>query len=133
MSVSALTTIAAARESAAVGTKPTKNDVGAVHPAHPDAGDDAKITDVLAKQIPTELIAPYTAIMAAIVGAVAKPTTTNPNPDQLETWRWGAFVLLLVSVIALTWVGTWQKSGSTTFPMIPIFAAGLAATFWAFL
>jgi hypothetical protein len=133
VSVASLTTIAAIRETAASGQGPTKREIGKVPPAHPKAGERAGVTDVLAKQIPTELIAPYTALTAAIVGAIAKPSKKNPSPDQLAGWRWAAFALLVGSVILLVWWGKQQKTGTWTFPLIPVVAGVVSAVFWAFL
>ena len=59
MSVSSLTTIASVREGAARSERresPKKGQIGKVPTGHADAGKDAGIIDVLAKQIPTELI-----------------------------------------------------------------------------
>jgi hypothetical protein len=132
MSVSSLTTIAAIRETAPSRT-PKKHEIGKVPTAHAQAEEPAGVADVLAKQIPTELIAPYTALTAAIVGAVATPTKTHPHPDQLAGWRWAAFALLVASVILVVWFGKRQKTGGWRFPFIPVLAGVLAAVAWAFL
>jgi hypothetical protein len=132
MSVSSLTTLAALRETAP-SRKPKKQEIGKVPSDHPAADEPAGISDVLAKQVPTELIAPYTALTAAIVGAVAKPTTKNRHPDQLAGWRWAAFVLLLVSVLLVVWFGKRQKSGTWRFPFVAALAGICAAAAWAFL
>jgi uncharacterized membrane protein len=84
------------------------------------------VTDVLASQLPTELIAPYTALTAALVGA-STPT------DQLASWRWVAFILLLVAIPIATWISKEQKSGTWTFPWLATLAAEVAAVAWAFL
>lgn len=138
--MSSLTTIAAIRAEGKTSTnersparKPKKGEIGKIPVDDPNAQKDAEVKDVLAKQIPTELIAPYTAFTAAIVGSVAKPTTQKPNPDQLAGWRWLAFGLLIGSVILLVWAGKAVKSKSWKVPVLPIFAGGAAATFWAFL
>jgi hypothetical protein len=133
MSVSSLTTIAAFRETAAAGAQPRKQDIGQVAAGHATADHKAGVTDVLAKQIPTELIAPYTALTAAIVGAVAKPTTASPNPDQLAGWRWAAFAVLIASVILLVWFGKRQKTGTWDFPVAAVCAGVVSAVLWAFL
>lgn len=140
MSVSSLTTIAAARAEGKTSTgaasparKPQKGEIGKVPTDDARAQEDASVADVLAKQIPTELIAPYTAFTAAIVGAVAKPTKAKPNPDQLAVWRWLAFALLIGSVIALVWTGKAVKSNSWAFPVLPVVAGVLAAALWAFI
>ena len=131
MSVSSLTTIAAARERA--HSRLSKGQVGVVPVAEPGADDDASVTDVLAKQIPVELIAPYTALTAAIVGAVAKPTSADPTPDQLSGWRWAAFAVLIASVILVVWWGKYQKTKTWTFPWVAAVAAVASAIAWAFL
>jgi hypothetical protein len=136
MSVSSLTTIATVREEAsraASPRRPKKGQIGKVPTGHTDADKDAGIADVLAKQIPTELIAPYTALTAALVGAVGKPTAKNPHPDQLAGWRWAAFALLVGSVILVVWAGKAQKSGTWNFPLIAVTAGVLSAIAWAFL
>jgi hypothetical protein len=136
MSISSLTTIATVREAASrseTPQRPTKGQIGKVPTGHTDADQHAGITDVLAKQIPTELIAPYTALTAALVGAVSKPTTKNPHPDQLAGWRWTAFTLLVASVILVVWAGKAQKSGTWNFPLVAASAGVLSAIAWAFL
>lgn len=130
MSVASLTTIAAIREA---GNGPEKGQIGKVQPGHVDAGKAAAATDVFAKQIPTELIAPYTVLTAAIVGAVAKPTKKNPAPDQLSGWRWAAFAVLVASVILMVWWGKRQKTGTWSFPIAAVSAGLLSAVFWALL
>ena len=136
MSVSSLTTIATVREAAArsrTPERPKKGQIGKVPTGHDDADKDAGISDVLAKQIPTEIIAPYTVLTAALVGAVGKPTTKNPHPDQLAGWRWAAFALLVASVILVVWAGKAQKSGTWNFPLVAVTAGVLSAVAWAFL
>ena len=85
------------------------------------------MADVLAKQIPTELIAPYTALTAAIVGAVAQPTPANPHPDQLSGWRWAAFAVLVASVILVVWFGKSQKTKTWDFPYAAVIAGVVSA------
>jgi hypothetical protein len=131
MSVSSLTTIAAARLDAPI----TKGNVGKVPAAHPKAADKAGIGDLLVKQVPTELVAPYTALSAAIVGAVAKPTPNNVHPDQLASYRWVAFGMLIVFVIAFVWTGTARKANLSplkVFPALPLLGSLVASIGWAF-
>lgn len=130
MSVSSLTTIAAAREEAP-GRRPTKGEIGKVPAHHAEAGQAASVADVLAKQLPTELVAPYTALTAAIVAAIAKPTPTDPHPDQLIWWRWAAFAVLIASVILLVWFGKQQKTDTWAFPAPAITSGVVAAVAWA--
>jgi len=97
MSLGTLTTLAAARDK----RSPTKQDVGKV--TLDKAEEPASLTDILVTQVPTEIVAPYTVISAAIVGAVANPSEAMPNPDQLAAWRWLAFGILIVATVVLVW------------------------------
>jgi hypothetical protein len=126
MSLGALTTLAAVRDKRA----PLKQDVGKA--ASDKAGEPASLTDILVSQVPTELVAPYTAIAAAIVGAVAKPTRAVPNPDQLATWCWLAFAILIMATVVLIWEGKRRKSPDTRFPLLEEAGGVAAATGWAF-
>ena len=127
MSVAALTSLAAVRDARA----PTKQDVGkSTDPA--EAAEPAGLTDMLVSQVPTELVAPYTAVTAAIVGAVDKATPTNLRPDQLAGWRWLAFAILMVSIPPLVWAGKRRKAGGGKFPLLEIVAALVAGGGWAF-
>jgi hypothetical protein len=128
MSIASLTSLAAARNARA----PTKHDVGKAVAAEPAA--NASLVDVLVSQVPTELVAPYTAVMAAIVGVVAKPSKTRPNPDQLVAWRWVTFAILVVGTVGLVWEGARRKStGPKRFPLLEITGALGAAIGWAFV
>ena len=128
MSLAALTTLAAARDSG----RPTKQDVGKA--AAPDkAGEQASLTDILVTQVPTELVAPYTAVTAAIVGTVAKAAKATPNPDQLAGWRWLVFAILIVATAVLVWEGKRRKAPQDDrFPLLEVTGAVTAATGWAF-
>lgn len=127
MSIGALTSLAAVRDTRA----PTKQDVGKSTAAD-KAQEPASLTDILISQVPTELVAPYTAVTAAIVGAVAKPSKAVPNPGQLTGWRWLAFAILIVATVALVWEGKRRKSEHSDFPLLEITGAVIAATGWAF-
>lgn len=126
MSIASLTTVAAARDTRA----PTKRDAG----KSSTSGDTTEATtaDMLVSQVPTELVAPYTAVMAAIAGFVAKPTKENLHPDQLTTYRWIALALLLVGTFVLVWRLKQRKSPGQ-FPLLETFAAVGTATAWAFV
>lgn len=129
MSVSALTSLAAIRDTGS----PTKQDVGKATGTDPTkAKEPASLTDMLVSQVPTELVAPYTAVTAAIVGAVDKPTTTNPSPDQLAGWRWLVFAIMMAAIVALVWEGKRRKAGGGDFPLLEIVAASVAGAGWAF-
>jgi hypothetical protein len=126
MSVGALTTLAAARDR----RPPRKQDVGKA--TGDKAEDPASLTDILVTQVPTELVAPYTVVTAAIVGAVVKPTKAIPNPDQLANWRWLAFAILIVATVVLIWEGKRRKSPDPRFPWLEVTGGVAAATGWAF-
>ena len=126
MSISALTTVGAVRDV----RQPRKQDAGKAAVDAPPA--PATLTDLLVTQVPTELVAPYTAVMAGIVGLVAKPTAQKPSPDQLTTWRWIAFGILLVGTFFLVWEGKRRKAGGGPFPLLEVTAALGAAVGWAF-
>src|SRR5215831_1943625 len=129
MSVAALTSLAAVRDTGA----PTKGDVGKSTSTDPvTAKEPASLTDMLVSQVPTELVAPYTAVTAAIVGAVDKPTPTRPSPDQLASWRWLAFGIMMVAIVAFVWEGKRRKAGGGAFPLLEVFAALVAGAGWAF-
>jgi len=126
MSIGALTSLAAVRDK----RQPMKQDVGKSTPSQADA--PASLTDILASQVPTELVAPYTAVTAAIVGAVGKPSKAVPNPDQLAGWRWLAFGILIVATVVLIWEGKRRKAAGGPFPLLEVTGAVIAATGWAF-
>jgi hypothetical protein len=127
MSIAALTSLAAVRNMRA----PTKQDVGKGNAADPTA--KAGITDLLVSQVPTELVAPYTAVMAAIIGVTPKPSPSQPHPDQLIAWRWATFAILVIGTIGLVWEGARRKSaGPQKVPLLEITAALAAAVGWAF-
>jgi hypothetical protein len=135
MSVGSLTTIAAVREdlskSAPPGARVLKGEIGKVPAHHAEAGQSAGVADVLVKQLPTELVAPYTVLTAAIAGAIAKPSAKNRHPDQLIGWRWTAFAVLIASVILLVWLGKQQKTGRWNLPIAAITSGVVAAAVWA--
>ncbi len=126
MSIGALTTIAAVRDERA----PAKGDAGKAKQDSPRV--PASMTDLLVTQVPTELVAPYTAVTAGMVGAITKVTKTNPHPDQLTSWRWIAFAILFIGTAGLTWEGKVRKAHGGAFPLLEITGALIAATGWAF-
>ena len=124
MSVASLTTLSAVRER----RSPTKRDVGKAT----DEADEEKpsASDLLVTVIPTELVAPYTALTAAIVGAIDKPTAKAPDPDQFELWRWLAFVVLVLTTAVVVRGGA-KKKGVTREPKLEVAVATIAAAGWA--
>ena len=120
VSVSSLTTLGAVRDTRA----PTKGDLG--KETGSKKAETPSIADLLVTAIPTELVAPYTAVTAAIVGAVDKPTRKMPDPDQFEFWRWLVFaVLVLATAVVVRQMK--QAKGSGREPIREILVAVVAA------
>jgi len=94
--------------------------------------DDASVADVLAKQIPTELIAPFS-LCSSNRRRSREADRKEPASDELAAWRWLAFALLIGSVVAMVWAGKAPKSNSWAFPVLPMSAGVLAAAMWAFI
>jgi hypothetical protein len=131
MSVSSLTTLGAVRDERA----PSKADVGKTPPEDAKAEEPPSLTDLLVTAVPTELVAAYTAAMAAIVGAVDKPVEGQPLPDQLEAWRWVAFAALLFATAGAIVQGikrkrARKKSRVKRFPLAELAAGMVAAAGW---
>jgi drug/metabolite transporter (DMT)-like permease len=55
-----------------------------------------------------------------------------PNPDQLATWRWLAFAILIAGTVLLVWEGKRRKAKGGPFPLLEVTAAVIAAAGWAF-
>ncbi len=127
MSISTLTTLSAARSA----RKPTKRDVGKATAGDADKDKQPGLVDLLVTAIPTELVAPYTALSAIIVGAIDEPTKKVPEPDEFEFWRWLIFGVLLLATFATVWRGTNKKSDVKRFPALEIGVAVVAAIGWA--
>jgi hypothetical protein len=126
MSASSLTTLAAVRDSGV----PKKGDLGkAANEAKKD--EKAGITDILVSFVPTEFVAPYTLVVTAIVGAIAKPTRKNLHPDQLEGWRWCAFAVIVAAVGVWVWLDKRRKAGGGRFPLLEVGAGMIATAGWA--
>jgi hypothetical protein len=126
MSIRSLTTIGAVRDVRA----PLKQDVGAKPKG---SGEEAaSLRDLLVAQVPTEMVAPYTAVTAAIVGAIATPTVSNPNPSELEFLRWLVFGVMVAATFALVWIGKSGKApdGTSRFPVPELIGATAAAAGW---
>jgi hypothetical protein len=130
VSIATLSTLAVVRDSRA----PTRSDIGKTPPDAPDKDARATLTDLLVTLVPVEVVAPYTAVTAGIVNAIAAPTTENPHPDDYRWVRWIIFGVMLLTVFALVWITKRSKvGGKRTFPLLEIVGAVTAATAWAFL
>jgi hypothetical protein len=128
VSIASLTSVAAVRDTEA----PQKSDTGKATRAESASDVPASVTDLLVTQVPTELVAPYTAVSAALAGAVAKATSASPHPDQLAAWRWTAFVILILGIVGLTWEGKRRKAPGGPFPLLEVAGALIAGIGWAF-
>jgi hypothetical protein len=128
MSIGSLTTLAAARED----RQPRKGDIGRALHGTDAAAASASMKDALVAQVPTELVAPYTALTAAIVGQVSRRTPANPSPDQLAIWRWVAFGILVIGIVGFVYQGKVAKSANTSFPILAVSGALVAGVGWAF-
>jgi hypothetical protein len=127
MSVSTLTSIAAVRDR----TVPTKAHVGKQNVSPDDKTKQASVPNMLVSSVPTELVAPYTAVTAAIVGAIEKVTRANPNPDQYEFWRWLALAMLIFFTVGFVWSGARRKGSTRKVPLLELATSFTAAVGWA--
>ena len=132
MSISTLTTLGAARDS----RDPKRQDIGKGAPESQEAEAKPTAADLLITLIPTEFVALYTALVAAIVGSIAKPVAGQPPPDDYRAIRWVAFVVLVGgTMVAVGYVGK-QKSKRTgaasrrRIHLAEAIAAGIAAAGW---
>lgn len=125
MSIGSLTGVALARNSAG---KTTKADSGELPKDAPDAQETASISALLAKQVPTGMVASYTAVTAAIVEIVAlEPSST----DLMLPYRWAAFAVLVLGSLVLTYVSYRAKATrSARFPIAELVGVGTAAAGW---
>ena len=126
MSISTLTTLATARNF----RRPTKRDLGKA--TTDKAVNSPSLPDLLVTMVPTGLVAPYTALVAALVGTIEKSTPTNPSPNQLLLWRWLGFAILIFATVSMTYGGYQRKAGAgKRFPLLEIAGATIAAAAWA--
>lgn len=110
---------------------PTKNDAGLATEEAQDATQPPSLTSLLAKSVPVGLVSAYTAFVAIVSEAVAKPTRRAPNPNQFLAPRWIAFGILVVTAAALTWNAYHQRTGKNARPPYPeVAAVTVAATAW---
>lgn len=97
MSIKSLVTVGVAWNE----RKPTKSDSGEVVDESAEAGTSASLSLLLVKQVPTGLVAAYTAFTAAVVELIDVPTTSNPTPDQLLGYRWAGFAILVIGSVVM--------------------------------
>jgi len=127
MSVGALTSIGVARNLRA----PTKSDAGERTEDSNEADQAASIPELLVKQVPTSLVAGYTAVTATLVALIPEPTSTVPNPDELLNLRWIAFFVLVLSSALLTGVVYYAKAGrGARKPVLEVLGVTISAAGW---
>lgn len=126
MSIGSLSTIGVARDQ----RKPTQKDAGKDLAEAPD--EEAKLRDMLVSAIPTELIAPYTFLVTAIVGLI-DPETHAHFPDQFQALRWILFGLLCVGTVYFVQHSYDKKKKSEKsrgFPTLEVATGLVAAVVW---
>jgi hypothetical protein len=101
MSIRTLTTYATMRN---VGS-PTAADSGEAAPGQRRADEEPKISALLAKMVPTEVLGPY----IALIGVVSPHITPERSFIML---RWLAVIALAVWAGAWTWLGYERKAGT---------------------
>jgi hypothetical protein len=125
-----MTTVAAVRDA----RSPTKSDVGKAPPEDPQGDARASLTDLLVTAVPTELVAPYTAATAIVVGLIDEPTLKVPDPSQHELWRWLFFGMLILGTAGAIFQGARKKNrrsrAKRRLPKVEIAAGVVAAAGW---
>jgi hypothetical protein len=130
VSIATLTNVATVRDAQPVKRAHVGRSAG-------QAADEAsKMTDMLVAAIPTELVAPYTFLLAAIVGLI--DPVKHLHDDQFKALRWVLFGLLLAGTWAWVARGVSAKrtanhgaDHSNANPTLEIVSAVLAAAVWA--
>jgi hypothetical protein len=94
--------------------------------------DDAKWRDIVLALVPTEIVAPYTAVITLVAGAVDDPTKRVPQPNDYAPLRWVVFVLFLalaIWAILRSYYDADMPAGSPPkeFPLA-VFLGGMGAT-----
>lgn len=126
MSISSLTGVALARNSA----NPTTKAESGENPTDTGHTQDASLATLLVKQVPTGLVAAYTALTAALV-ELTKPTDSDPNPDQLLGYRWVAFGIMVVTSFVLTYLSYRSKAeAGARQPVAELIGVTVAAAGW---
>ncbi|HVN10703.1 MAG TPA: hypothetical protein VMT69_01325 [Kineosporiaceae bacterium] len=128
MSITSLTGVALARNQP--GTT-TKADSGEVPKDAPGADEQASLLALLVKQVPTGMVAAYTAVTAALA-ELAKPTAADPRPDHLLAYRWAILAILVVGSVTLSYVSYRGKADpdDRRYPVAEMIGVGVAASGW---
>lgn len=131
VSVATMGVLAATRDVSA----PTRRQVGKGKKSG-DQGQVAKARDIVVSAVPTEVVGPYIALTAIIIGALRQPTRRNPDPEQLLGLRWGVLIGMVVLAGAAVWAAYSLKRDREadhprTVPVWEIILAVLAAAIWS--
>jgi len=127
MSISSLTAVGVARNL----RKPTKSDSGEVTEESDAKAEEASLTQLLVKQVPTGMVAAYTALTAATVELIDEVTVENPSPDELLPYRWLGLIGLVLGSMLLTY-GSYRSKAATGArrPVAEVLGVGVAALGW---
>lgn len=124
MGISAVGSTAKARDTAS----PTAADIG--QPAAQGGDQAASTLNLLISMVPTQLVGPYTFLVAIIVGIA----TNGAHPDQMQTLRWIVYAALCLGTV---WAAIHSaKADRQTdqakqrFPTLEVITATAAAVVW---
>ncbi|MGZ4603405.1 MAG: hypothetical protein ACXV0U_07380 [Kineosporiaceae bacterium] len=128
MSITSLTGVALARNQPG---RTTKADSGEVPKDSRTADEQASLLALLVKQVPTGMLAAYTAVTATLAELV-KPSAADPHPDPLLAYRWAILAILVVGSVALSYVSYRGKADpdARRYPVAEMIGVGVAAAGW---
>lgn len=130
MTIGTLTSLGVARNLRA----PNKSDSGEALDEDETKTEKASLPQILVKQVPTGLVAAYTALTATIVQLIDEPTSAVPQPDLLLSFRWAAFVILVIFSMGLTFASYRAKVGpGARWPIAEVLGVSIAAAVWGLL
>ena len=135
MSISTLAALAVARNlppTTAGKPRPTKQDAGESVAPSAKADEKASLTTILAKTVPTGLVAAYTAFIAGVTEQVDKPTKKVPSPDLYTGYRWVGFAVLVGASVALFLASYLSKADADhrKIPVPELLSILIVATAW---
>jgi hypothetical protein len=110
----------------------TRSDIG--KNSNADAGDPAKVRDLLATLVPVEAIAAYSVLLAVVLEYIDGQRKEGDDPGSFELLRWGLVAVLLVAtayLVYMTWMKKKQPAADRKAPVVEIIAACLAAAAWS--
>ncbi len=117
MSVASLSSLAAKRNNAASSI--SDNDKPA----------PTSIPSYLLAMLPTELIAPYSLLLAFLLTQIT-PSETVPDPDRRVLVRFVVVIALTIAVAVWTWLATKAKSADAKFFSLEVGGAAVACLGW---